>query len=85
MSVNPGFGGQSFIPYTLDKLREARAAIDALGLDTRLEIDGGVNVDNIADIARAGADTFVAGSAIFNQENYKDVIDQMRAALAGIA
>ena len=84
MSVNPGFGGQSFIPYTMDKLREARAAIDALGLDIRLEVDGGVNVDNIADIARAGADTFVAGSAIFNQENYREVIDDMRAALATV-
>ena len=81
MSVNPGFGGQKFIPYTLDKLREARAAIDALGLATRLEIDGGVNTDNIAAIAKAGADTFVAGSAIFNQPDYKAVIDSMRAAL----
>lgn len=84
MSVNPGFGGQKFIPYTLDKLREARAAIDALGLDTRLEIDGGVTVDNIADIAKAGADTFVAGSAIFNQDDYKVVIDKMRTALASV-
>jgi ribulose-phosphate 3-epimerase len=82
MSVNPGFGGQKFIPYTLDKLREARAMIDALGLSTRLEIDGGVTVDNIAEIARAGADTFVAGSAIFNQNDYKVVIDKMRAELA---
>jgi len=84
MSVNPGFGGQKFIPYTLDKLREARAAIDALGLDTRLEIDGGVTIDNIAEIAKAGADTFVAGSAIFNQDDYKAVIDKMRAALATV-
>lgn len=83
MSVNPGFGGQKFIPYTLDKLREARAMIDALGLSTRLEIDGGVTVDNIAEIARAGADTFVAGSAIFNQDDYKVVVDKMRAELAG--
>ena len=82
MSVNPGFGGQKFIPYTLDKLREARAMIDALGLSTRLEIDGGVTVDNIAEIARAGADTFVAGSAIFNQDDYKVVVDKMRAELA---
>jgi ribulose-phosphate 3-epimerase len=82
MSVNPGFGGQKFIPYTLDKLREARAMIDALGLSTRLEIDGGVTVDNIAEIARAGADTFVAGSAIFNQDDYKAVVDKMRAELA---
>ena len=82
MSVNPGFGGQKFIPYTYDKLREARAMIDALGLSTRLEIDGGVTVDNIAEIARAGADTFVAGSAIFNQDDYKVVVDKMRAELA---
>jgi ribulose-phosphate 3-epimerase len=81
MSVNPGFGGQKFIPYTLDKLREARAAIDSLGLETRLEIDGGVNTSNIAEIAKAGADTFVAGSAIFNQDDYKAVIDQMRSEL----
>ncbi|MFT6388999.1 MAG: ribulose-phosphate 3-epimerase [Cellvibrionaceae bacterium] len=84
MSVNPGFGGQKFIPYTLDKLREARAAIDALGLETRLEIDGGVTVDNIAEIAKAGADTFVAGSAIFKQDDYKAVIDKMRVALATV-
>jgi ribulose-phosphate 3-epimerase len=82
MSVNPGFGGQKFIPYTYDKLREARVMIDALGLSTRLEIDGGVTVDNIAEIARAGADTFVAGSAIFNQDDYKIVVDKMRAELA---
>jgi ribulose-phosphate 3-epimerase len=85
MSVNPGFGGQKFIPYTLDKLREARAAIDALGLDTRLEIDGGVTVDNIAEIAAAGADTFVAGSAIFGSEDYKTTIDAMRAQLSSMA
>ena len=84
MSVNPGFCGQKFIPYTLDKLREARTAIDALGLSTRLEIDGGVNVDNIAAIAQAGADTFVAGSAIFNQPDYHTVIDAMRAQLATV-
>jgi len=83
MSVNPGFGGQKFIPGTLDKLREARALIDASGHDIRLEIDGGVNVQNIAEIAAAGADTFVAGSAIFNADSYKDVIDTMRAELAG--
>ncbi len=82
MSVNPGFGGQKFIPYTYDKLREARAMIDDLGLSTRLEIDGGVTLDNIAEIARAGADTFVAGSAIFNQDDYKIVVDKMRAELA---
>lgn len=84
MSVNPGFGGQKFIPGTLDKLREARKRIDASGLDIRLEIDGGVGVDNIAEIARAGADTFVAGSAIFNTDDYKATIDKMRAELAGV-
>ncbi|RUR33990.1 ribulose-phosphate 3-epimerase [Vreelandella andesensis] len=88
MSVNPGFGGQSFIPGTLDKLREARARIDASGRPIRLEIDGGVKVDNIADIAAAGADTFVAGSAIFSAHQksdphgYDSVIQQMRAELA---
>ena len=84
MSVNPGFGGQKFIPGTLDKLREARALIDASGYDIRLEIDGGVNVQNIREIAAAGADTFVAGSAIFNQPDYKTVIDAMRAELAQV-
>ena len=84
MSVNPGFGGQSFIPATLDKLREARALIDASGYDIRLEIDGGVTPKNIAEIAAAGADTFVAGSAIFNQPDYKAVIAEMRAQLASI-
>jgi len=84
MSVNPGFGGQKFIPYTLDKLREARTAIDALGLDTRLEVDGGVTVDNIADIAAAGADTFVAGSAIFGKDDYKATIDAMREQLSKV-
>ena len=82
MSVNPGFGGQQFIPYVLDKVREARALIDASGREIRLEIDGGVNPNNIREIAAAGADTFVAGSAIFNQPDYKAVIDQMRAELA---
>lgn len=82
MSVNPGFGGQSFIPNTLQKLKEARALIDDNQLDCRLEIDGGVKVDNIREIAAAGADTFVAGSAIFNQTDYKAVIDAMRAELA---
>jgi len=85
MSVNPGFGGQKFIPATLDKLREARALIDASGLDIRLEIDGGVGPANIAEIAAAGADTFVAGSAIFNQPDYKAVIDAMRQQLAGVS
>ncbi|MDC7831341.1 MULTISPECIES: ribulose-phosphate 3-epimerase [Pseudomonas] len=82
MSVNPGFGGQKFIPGTLDKLREARALIDASGRPIRLEIDGGVNVKNIGEIARAGADTFVAGSAIFGQPDYGAVIQAMRAELA---
>lgn len=82
MSVNPGFGGQKFIPGTLDKLREARAKIDASGLDIRLEIDGGVNTKNIREIAEAGADTFVAGSAIFGADDYKTVIDEMRSELA---
>jgi ribulose-phosphate 3-epimerase len=82
MSVNPGFGGQSFIPSTLDKLREARAVINTSGRDIRLEIDGGVGPQNIGEIAAAGADTFVAGSAIFNQPDYAAVIAQMRTALA---
>lgn len=84
MSVNPGFGGQKFIPATLDKLREVRALIDASGHDIRLEIDGGVTPANIAEIAAAGADTFVAGSAIFNQPDYKAVIDEMRKQLASV-
>ncbi|MEH0689812.1 ribulose-phosphate 3-epimerase [Vibrio cholerae] len=84
MSVNPGFGGQSFIPHTLDKLRAVRAMIDKSGHDIRLEIDGGVKVDNIREIAEAGADMFVAGSAIFNQPDYKAVIDEMRAELAKV-
>ena len=82
MSVNPGFGGQSFIPGTLDKLRETRKRIDDSGYDIRLEIDGGVKVDNIRAIKEAGADMFVAGSAIFSQPDYKTVIDEMRAELA---
>lgn len=84
MSVNPGFGGQSFIPMTLDKLRQIRQRIDASGFDIRLEVDGGVNADNIAEIASAGADMFVAGSAIFNQPDYKVAIDNMRAQLATV-
>lgn len=84
MSVNPGFGGQSFIPGTLDKLRQVRQRIDESGYDIRLEIDGGVKVDNIKEIAEAGADMFVAGSAIFNQPDYKQVIDEMRAQLADV-
>ncbi|MFD2176999.1 ribulose-phosphate 3-epimerase [Veronia pacifica] len=84
MSVNPGFGGQSFIPGTLDKLREVRRRIDESGRDIRLEIDGGVKVDNIREIAEAGADMFVAGSAIFGQPDYKTVIDEMRAELSKV-
>lgn len=84
MSVNPGFGGQSFIPETLKKTREVRKMIDESGYDIRLEIDGGVKIDNIREIAEAGADTFVAGSAIFNTEDYKATIDQMRAELAKV-
>ncbi|MDA0149459.1 ribulose-phosphate 3-epimerase [Vibrio sp. LaRot3] len=84
MSVNPGFGGQSFIPNTLDKLRAVRKLIDESGRDIRLEIDGGVKVDNIREIAEAGADMFVAGSAIFSQPDYKQVIDEMRAELAQV-
>ncbi len=82
MSVNPGFGGQAFIPATLNKLREVRRRIDAGGFNIRLEVDGGVKVNNIAEIAEAGADMFVAGSAIFDQPDYKAVIAQMRAELA---
>ena len=82
MSVNPGFGGQSFIPSSLEKLRVVRKMIDDKSLSTRLEIDGGVKTDNIRDIASAGADTFVAGSAIFNTDNYKSTIDIMRSELA---
>ncbi len=84
MSVNPGFGGQSFIPSTLDKLRQVRERIDASGFDIRLEVDGGVKVDNIAEIAAAGADMFVAGSAIFGKPDYKAVVDQMRSELANV-
>ena len=82
MSVNPGFGGQSFIPSSLEKLKVVRKMIDDKNLNTRLEIDGGVKTDNIRDIASAGADTFVAGSAIFNTDNYKSTIDIMRSELA---
>jgi ribulose-phosphate 3-epimerase len=84
MSVNPGFGGQKFIPSTLEKLKQARALIDQSGFDIRLEVDGGVGVSNIADIAAAGADTFVAGSAIFSQPNYAEVIANMRRELATV-
>lgn len=82
MSVNPGFGGQSFIPSTLDKLRQVRQRIDASGLDIRLEVDGGVKVDNIGAIAAAGADMFVAGSAIFGHADYAAVITDMRREIA---
>lgn len=86
MSVNPGFGGQSFIPSTLNKIAQVRARLDRhqqeTGRHIRLEVDGGIKVDNIAEVAKAGADTFVAGSAIFGKENYADVIKAMRAELA---
>ena len=82
MSVNPGFGGQSFIPSTLQKLREARQRIDASGFDIRLEVDGGVGVKNIREIAEAGADTFVAGSAIFGSDDYAKTVKAMREELA---
>lgn len=83
MSVNPGFGGQKFIPYVLDKVRQARAAIDATGKEIRLEIDGGVTADNIKAIAECGADTFVAGSAIFSKPDYRQAINDLRAQLPG--
>jgi len=82
MSINPGFGGQTFIPGTLKKLRQARQIIDDSGREIKLEIDGGVKIDNIAEIARAGADTFVAGSAIYGSGNYKKTIAELRAQLA---
>ncbi|MFB6434489.1 MAG: ribulose-phosphate 3-epimerase [Candidatus Malihini olakiniferum] len=85
MSVNPGFGGQSFIPGTLDKLRQVRQRIDESGYDIRLEVDGGVKVDNIAQIAQAGADMFVSGSAIFGHPDYRAVIDNMRSELSKVA
>jgi ribulose-phosphate 3-epimerase len=84
MSVNPGFGGQSFIPSTMQKLRQTKQKIAASGHDVRIQIDGGVKVDNIRAIAEAGADMFVAGSAIFNQANYADVIEQMRNQLSSL-
>ncbi len=83
MSVNPGFGGQSFIPHVLDKVREVRVMIDDSGRDIRLQVDGGVKVDNIADAATAGADTFVAGSAIFGSHDYRETISRMRASAEG--
>lgn len=84
MSVNPGFGGQSFIPHTLEKLRQARKRIDESGYDIRLEVDGGVKAENIREIAEAGADMFVAGSAIFGKPDYKTIIDEMRAELSKV-
>ena len=81
MSVNPGFGGQSFIEHSLDKIAEARDLIDLSGCDVWLEVDGGIKVDNIASVAAAGADTFVAGSAIFGASDYRDVITQMKAQI----
>ncbi|MDO6445068.1 ribulose-phosphate 3-epimerase [Colwellia sp. 1_MG-2023] len=84
MSVNPGFGGQSFIPTTLEKIKLVREKITASGRDIRLEVDGGVKADNIAEIAAAGADMFVAGSAIFSKPNYQQAIDEMRAQLATV-
>ena len=84
MSVNPGFGGQKFIPGALEKLRSVRKRIQESGRDVWLEVDGGVKVDNIAEIAIAGADTFVAGSAIFGSKDYKATIASMRAELSGI-
>jgi ribulose-phosphate 3-epimerase len=84
MSVNPGFGGQSFIPSTLDKIRQVKQRVQACGRDIRIEVDGGIKVDNIATVAAAGADTFVAGSAIFSQADYAAVIAQMRQSLAAI-
>jgi ribulose-phosphate 3-epimerase len=83
MSVNPGFGGQGFIDSALRKIEQVRRRIDASGRDVRLEVDGGIKVDNIARVAAAGADTFVAGSAIFGQPDYRAVVGAMRAALKG--
>ena len=82
MSVNPGYGGQSFIPYVVDKIALLREMINASGKDIRLEVDGGVKVNNIGELAAAGADTFVAGSAIFNEPNYAQIISQMREEIA---
>lgn len=82
MSVNPGFGGQQFIPATLEKVREVRELIDRSGRDIRLEVDGGITTDNVADVAAAGADTFVAGSAIFGRDDYSKVVSEFRQALS---
>ncbi|MBC3910198.1 ribulose-phosphate 3-epimerase [Undibacterium umbellatum] len=84
MSINPGFGGQTFIPHTLKKIAQARKIIDESGRDIMLEVDGGVKIENIAEIARAGADTFVAGSAIFGKPDYKAIIDAMRVELSKV-
>lgn len=84
MTVNPGFGGQKFIPYVLEKVAAARALIDEKGLATRLEVDGGVNVDTIQSLAKAGADTFVAGSALFNSTDYAAAVNQLRFELAKV-
>lgn len=84
MSVNPGFGGQSFIPYVLDKLREARAMIDASGRSIRLEVDGGIKAHNIAEVAEAGADTFVVGSAIFGADDYRATIDELKREIESV-
>ncbi|MFZ6658805.1 ribulose-phosphate 3-epimerase [Undibacterium sp. TJN19] len=84
MSINPGFGGQTFIPHTLKKIAQARKIIDESGRNIMLEVDGGVKIENIAEIARAGADTFVAGSAIFGKPDYKAIIDAMRSELAKV-
>lgn len=84
MSVNPGFGGQKFIQHTLAKIAQVKALVDASGRSIRIEVDGGINCDNIASIAAAGADMFVAGSAIFNQPNYAEVISTMRRNLASL-
>lgn len=84
MSVNPGFGGQSFIPHTLDKIKTLKARIDELGLDTRIEVDGGVKTNNIAEVAAAGADMFVAGTAIFGADDYSVAINEMRSELAKV-
>ena len=85
MSVNPGFGGQQFIPTTLEKIREVRELIDRSGRDIRLEVDGGITTNNVADVAAAGADTFVAGSAIFGRDDYPEVVGEFRQALATLA
>ena len=84
MSVNPGFGGQSFIPATLDKIRQVRERVQKSGRDIRIEVDGGIKIDNIAEVAKAGADTFVAGSAIFGKKDYRGIIDEMRQQLATV-